>query len=68
MRGDSNDEVAIFSEALGIPAQERDAFLERACGSDRQLRSRIAALLRAHDRVGDFLEEPPTGGPSSESN
>ena len=68
MRGDSDDEVAIFTEALGILAQERDAFLERVCGSDIKLRSRIAALLRAHDRVGDFLEEPPAGAPSSESN
>ena len=68
MRGNSDEEVAIFTEALGIPAQERDAFLERVCGSDSNLLSRIAALLRAHDRVGDFLEEPPTGGPSSESN
>ena len=68
MRGDSDDEVAIFTEALRMPAQERDAFLERVCGSDLNLRKRIAALLRAHDRVGDFLEEPPTGGPSSETN
>ena len=59
MSGDSNEELAIFTEALRIGRQERDAYLDRACGGDIELRSKIAALLRAHDRLGKFLEDPP---------
>ncbi len=61
MRGDSDREIAIFTEALKVPIQERDAFLERLCNGDESLRRRVEAILRAHDRLGDFLEEPPTG-------
>src|SRR4029077_10968162 len=34
------------------------AYLDRACEGDAALRSRIDALLVAHQDVGDFLEEP----------
>jgi len=68
MNSDSDGEVAIFTEALRVPLKERDAFLERACGDDEDLRSRLEAMLRAHDRLGNFLEKPPTGGTSNESN
>ena len=68
MNSDSDREVAIFTEALKLPLEGRDAFLERACGDDEDLRHRLDAMLRAHDRLGNFLEEPPTGGPSNERN
>ena len=68
MNSDSDREVAIFTEALKLPLEEREAFLERVCGDDEKLRRRLEAMLRAHDRLGNFLEEPPTGGPSIESN
>ena len=68
MENDSNQELAIFTEALKFPPQERDAFLERKCCGDKKLRRRLEALLRAHDRLGNFLEEPPTGDPPSERN
>ncbi len=61
MRGDSDREIAIFTEALMVPLQERDAFLERWCNGDENLRRRVEAILKAHDRLGDFLEDPPTG-------
>jgi hypothetical protein len=60
MKGDPEHEVAVFTEALKIPFRERSAFLERACAGDENLRRKVDALLRAHDRVGSFLEEPPT--------
>ena len=66
MNGDS--EVAIFTEALKVSAQERDAFLARACGGDEDLRRRLEAILKAYDQLGNFLEEPPTEGPSNEAN
>jgi len=63
MKGDSEREIAIFTEALGVSLQERDAFLERACNGDEDLRRGVKAILRAHDRLGNFLEEPPTAAP-----
>ena len=68
MKSDSEREIRIFTQALKVPLQERDAFLERMCAGDQDLRRRLEAMLRAHDRLGNFLEEPPTGGPSIESN
>jgi len=50
---------AIFLEALDCPSDgERRAFLDRACEGDTTLRSRIDALLVAHQDAGNFLEEP----------
>jgi hypothetical protein len=62
MKGDSDREVAIFTEALKVPPQEREAFLECVCRGHEELRQKVEALLRAHERVGNFLEEPPTRG------
>jgi hypothetical protein len=59
MKGDPDLELAIFTEAVKMPAQERDAFLDQKCRDDKHLRERLEHLLRAHQRVGDFLEEPP---------
>jgi hypothetical protein len=64
MKSDSNREVCIFTEALKVALQERDEFLANACGADKKLRRKVEALLRAHGRIGNFLEEPPTGGPT----
>jgi hypothetical protein len=61
MKGDPERELMVFTEALKVPIQERAAFLERVCANDRNLRRTVEALLRAHDRLGNFLEEPPTG-------
>jgi hypothetical protein len=52
-------DVVIFTEALQLPAEERAAFLDRNCAGDENLRRKVEALLRAHGRVGDFLETPP---------
>ena len=61
MRGDPDRELFVFTEALKVPVQERRAFLERVCDGDENLHRSVEALLRAHDRLGNFLEEPPTG-------
>src|SRR5262245_53370897 len=50
---------AIFWEAMDCPSEaERRAYLDRVCQGDATLRSRIDALLVAHQHAGDFLEEP----------
>ena len=61
MNDDSDREVAIFSEALKVPPQARKAFLDKTCGDDEELRGKVEALLKAHARLGSFLEEPPGG-------
>ena len=62
MNSDSDREIAIFTRALKVPPQERNAFLDRACAGDEELRRKVDALLSAHDRLGNFMEEPPSGG------
>jgi hypothetical protein len=61
MNDDAGREEAVFTEALKVPLQRRSAFLYLACRGDENLRRKVEALLRAHDRIGNFLEEPPTG-------
>jgi serine/threonine protein kinase len=52
------NEETLFHLAVGKPAGERAAFLEHACGGDAALRSRVEALLQAHDHPGSFLGNP----------
>jgi tetratricopeptide (TPR) repeat protein/serine/threonine protein kinase len=49
----------IFWEALQlVSAEERTVYLERACGSDQELRRLVEKLLRAQPKAAGFLEEP----------
>src|SRR5881394_2752053 len=57
MKDPPDREVTVFNEALQLPATERDAYLDQACDGDATLRLRVEALLTAHLRAGDFLEE-----------
>ncbi len=57
-------DVAVFTEALRLPADERAAFVEQACGGDEELRQKVHGLLDAHHQVGDFLEHSIQGSPS----
>src|ERR1700749_3792858 len=61
MDGDRNRELEIFTEALEMPESEREAFLDRACAGDESLRRKEAALLKAFERRGGFLEKSPVG-------
>ena len=61
MKDDASREIAVFTEAIKLPLQDRAAFVENACRGDEDLRLKVEALLRAHDRIGNFLEEPPAG-------
>lgn len=61
MKDESDREIAVFSEALKLPPEEREAFLQRTCAGDPDLRNKVEALLRAHGRLGKFMEEPPQG-------
>jgi hypothetical protein len=60
------NEDSIFLEALQHEsAAARQAFLERACGNDPQLRASIEGLLRAHERAGDVLGRKAEGLPAT---
>jgi eukaryotic-like serine/threonine-protein kinase len=65
MAGQSDREREIFNSALerATPA-ERAAYLDGACGEDVGMRSRLGALLAAHDMAGGFLPmDSPTQQP-----
>jgi tetratricopeptide (TPR) repeat protein len=43
-------------------AAERSAYLDAACGVDRDLRQRVDVLLARHEAAGSFLESPASAG------
>jgi serine/threonine protein kinase len=56
---------AIFDEASEIEREEeRQAYLERACGNDVVLRTKIERLLRSEARAGGFLADPKRPDPA----
>ncbi len=48
----------ILKAALDREESQRAGFLDQACGEDEALRKKVEALLAAHKRGEDFLEEP----------
>jgi WD40 repeat protein/serine/threonine protein kinase len=51
---------AVFLSAIEIGAPEdRQRFLDDACGGDADLRGQVDSLLEASGRAGGFLESPP---------
>jgi len=52
-------EETLFNQALLKPPPERAAFLEAACAGQPQLRPAVEALLAAHDKSGNVLDQPP---------
>src|SRR6266568_6345002 len=56
-----NREVALFSAALELDANQRAAFLQEACADDPALRLHLEALLRVHEKAMNFLETPASG-------
>ena len=49
----------VLDRAISLPAAERSAYLESACGGDQDLRNEVGSLLRSHDEAGSvFLKNP----------
>lgn len=51
---------ALFHEALELPSEQREAFLQQACGEDAELRREVrevAALLRASGVADHWLKD-----------
>ena len=53
---------SVLVEAMELPTDERDSFIERSCGDDASLRSEVDSLLRAADGPTPFahLAATPT--------
>jgi len=47
-------ESGIFKAAVKLPADQRVAYLDQACGANAELRSEVESLLRAHEAPGSF--------------
>ncbi len=48
----------LYYSALECEESQRPSFVERACGSDEELRREVEALLAAHNQAGSFLTAP----------
>src|SRR5713101_407213 len=64
MNGAPDPDIAVFTEALRLPPEDRDRYLDKACKADVEFRRRVEALLLAYEQAGDFLgrsaaERPP---------
>ena len=64
MNGAPDPDIAVFTEALRLPREQRDRYLSEACKGDGEFRLRVEALLQAYEQAGDFLgrsaaERPP---------
>ncbi|MEM1055603.1 MAG: serine/threonine-protein kinase [Bacteroidota bacterium] len=47
---------AVFADAADLPPTEREAFLDRACADDADLRVEVEAMLRAEDSADDYFD------------
>ena len=53
------NECDIFMAALEIESpDERNAYVDEACGKDAPLRQRVYKLLESHAKSGSLLEHP----------
>ncbi len=59
MSEDPRRERELFEHVLGLPPDERDAYLHAQCEDDDALRHRIASLVAAHESVGSQIPEDP---------
>lgn len=52
----------VFEGAVKLPASERGAYLDAACGRDLSLRAEVEAMLRLDESGPDgFLDTPDVG-------
>jgi len=48
----------VFQGALDRAPHDRESFLDEACEGNAALRSEADSLISAHDKAGDFIEQP----------
>ncbi len=59
--------VELFEQALDVPREQRDQWLEQHCPDDSELRAEVAAMLQAHDEPSGILDHAPQAEPLPES-
>src|SRR5216683_935471 len=64
MNGAPDLDIAVFTEALRLPPEDRDRYLSEACKGDAEFRRRVEALLQAYEQAGDFLGKPAGDRPA----
>src|SRR5258708_6090763 len=64
MNGAPDADIAVFTEALRLPPEERDRYLDKACKADVEFRRRVEALLQAYEQAGDFLGKSAADRPA----
>ena len=65
MEHDSEKIESILIAALEIPSEPaRQAYVEKCCGNDLELRQRVEKLVENHFLAGDFLTSPAQDWPS----
>jgi len=52
----------VFTEAIGLEADRRPAYVAGRCGADEELRENVERLLTAHAGAKDFIEVSPVRG------
>ncbi len=50
--------MEIFAQAVDLPLESRSSLLDDACGSDKELRANVEALLDADLADSDFIDGP----------
>src|SRR5258705_13577811 len=63
MNGAPDPDIAVFTEALRLPREERARYLDEGCKADGEFRRRVEALLQAYEQAGDFLGRPAAERP-----
>src|SRR5258706_7344192 len=64
MNGAPDADIAVFTEALRLPPEDRDRYLNEACKGDAEFRRRVEALIQAYEQAGDFLGRPAGDRPA----
>jgi tetratricopeptide (TPR) repeat protein len=50
--------MAIFGAALRLRADEREAYIQSACGTDGELFQEVMGMIRGEEKMGGFLKSP----------
>src|SRR5215831_15135661 len=50
----------LFLDALGLPQEQREAFLAQTCGHNPELRRKIEAMLAADAETRQMIDQPRT--------
>src|SRR5438045_9450735 len=48
----------IYHATITRPPEERASFVGQECHGDESLRKQVEAMVKSHDRSGDFIESP----------